>query len=389
MTAIGLGILAMPRALAESGWVSGLLSLFLSAVVAGFGCLILWKATFLNPDSRDTPMSTFEEIGRVSFGKAGATISSLLLHTLLIFVCAVLLVVLASSLLTLTRTLNLRLWILICGVICLPLSWIKHMKEVGLVAAFGVATVAAAVICIMCACIAAYIGEESTPDYQVSSGSPLVLVSTFNTFLLSFTVSVTEPTIISAMEKPQDFPKALLMAFTFILCVYAGVSVLGYLAFGDTLLNRDTIVEAIAPPGTSLSAVAWIINIVMLLLVAVHLLVLFMPTAHFIDSLLRLDDMKRWNNPTRAGIVRILTRSLQLCVCVVLGVGIPSVDRLVGILAAFCIIVLSVVLPMAFYIRLKYLNKEPFNKIELALVIFLLVLSPAFIGTGLYEAVTS
>ncbi|KAF4720174.1 hypothetical protein FOZ63_029708, partial [Perkinsus olseni] len=293
MTAIGLGILAMPRALAQAGWASGMLSLFLSSVVAGFGSILLWKATFLNPKNRGMPMASFEEIGTASFGRAGAISSSIILHTLLVFVCAAMLLILASSILSLTRVLSLRVWLLISGLACLPLTWIKDMKEVGLVAAFGVATVAAAVITIIVACIAHYVELEEAPRTQISSSSPLALISTFNMFLLSFTVSVTEPTIIAAMDRPRDFPKALFLAFGFILVVYAAVTTLGYLAFGDLLLQRDTVVLAIAPPGAPLNAAAWIINIIMLLLVSVHLLVLFMPTAHFIDSLFRFEDMKR------------------------------------------------------------------------------------------------
>ncbi|KAF4696556.1 hypothetical protein FOZ60_000246 [Perkinsus olseni] len=389
MTAIGLGILAMPRALAQAGWASGMLSLFLSSVVAGFGSILLWKATFLNPKNRGMPMASFEEIGTASFGRAGAISSSIILHTLLVFVCAAMLLILASSLLSLTRVLSLRVWLLISGLVCLPLTWIKDMKEVGLVAAFGVATVAAAVITIIVACIAHYVELEEAPRTQVSSSSPLALISTFNMFLLSFTVSVTEPTIIAAMDRPRDFPKALFLAFGFILVVYAAVTVLGYLAFGDLLLQRDTVVLAIAPPGAPLNAAAWIINIIMLLLVSVHLLVLFMPTAHFIDSLFRFEDMKRWRTPWRAGITRIITRSSQLCVCVALGVAIPSVNRLVNVLAAFCIIMLSIVLPILFYLRLNYLSKERFSRVECAVAGLLLLLSPLAIAAGLYVAVTS
>lgn len=389
MTAIGLGILAMPRAMAQSGWVGGLLSLFLSTAVAAFGALLLWRAALLNPQNRETPMASFEAIGRASFGRAGAVIPSLVLHILLIFVCAALLLVLASSILSLTRVLSIRIWLLISGIVCLPLTWIKDMKEVGLVAAFGVATVAAAVITIIVACIAHYVEREDDPAYQISSPSPLDLIATFNMFVLSFTVTVTEPTVIATMDNPRDFPKALALAFGFILLVYTAITILGYLAFGETLLQVDTVVDAIAPPADSLTVVAWVIYIIMLLLVAVHLLVLFMPTAHFIDSLCRFDDMGRWHTPRRATLARIVTRSLQLGACVALAVAIPSFNRLVNILAAFCIIMLAVVFPILFYLRLHYLNKERVNWIVCAVALLLLLLSPVLIGAGLYVAVTS
>ncbi|KAF4731387.1 hypothetical protein FOZ62_027032 [Perkinsus olseni] len=273
MTAVGLGVLSMPRAFARVGWLGGFFCLFASCVVSGYCCIIFWRALSLDPEARGRPMASFEEVGRKSFGRLGVTVCGFLVNILLVCVCAALLVVMGESFLALTGALSRRAWISICGVINMPLSWIKHMKDVGLVAAIG-----------------ELISQEAPAESELFPKNMLYFLYSFDTFLLSFTVGVTQPMIVAGMNSPTHFPKALALAFTFILVVYVVVSYVGYAAYGRVLDRDDSIILALCPPGVPLTITGWLLNITLLVLVAVHFVILIMPTAQLVDSVLKVDS---------------------------------------------------------------------------------------------------
>ncbi|KAF4742178.1 hypothetical protein FOZ63_006142, partial [Perkinsus olseni] len=183
MTAVGLGVLSMPRAFARVGWLGGFFCLFASCVVSGYCCIIFWRALSLDPEARGRPMASFEEVGRKSFGRVGVTVCGLLVNTLLVCVCAALLVVMGESFLAFTGALNRRAWIAICGVINMPLSWIKHMKDVGLVAAIGVGSVMITVLLIIVGCSKELISQEAPAQSELFPKNMLYFLYSFDTFL--------------------------------------------------------------------------------------------------------------------------------------------------------------------------------------------------------------
>ncbi|EER07698.1 amino acid transporter, putative, partial [Perkinsus marinus ATCC 50983] len=78
MTAVGVGVLALPNAVAFGGWVAAPLLLLLAWVLTHYQMCLLWKCLFMNPSRK--PMESYEEIGRVCFGRVGQVAVALCLY---------------------------------------------------------------------------------------------------------------------------------------------------------------------------------------------------------------------------------------------------------------------------------------------------------------------
>ncbi|KAF4669725.1 hypothetical protein FOZ61_003319 [Perkinsus olseni] len=387
MTAVGIGILALPRATAESGFIGGLVTLFIAAFASYIAGLLLWKALFLNPSEGDSAMPSFEEMGYAAFGRVGSIYFGFILHLVLTAICAVLLVLLASTTIAFTKALDVRTWVAIWALACLPLSWIKEMKNVSLLAAVGVVSVCTLVVVVIVACIQHLATAGTRDNYNLLSTNPLRLLGNFAAFIFSFGFSATTPTITHNMNEPKRYPIALAIAALFCVITYASLMLLGYAAYGDSLLNADTIADAISPPRSNLSVAGWIINFVILVVVVSHFLVLYTPTALAMDDFLSRVGWVTKLPDARQRIARLSARSALVVIQALIAVAIPSVDKLVNLIGALCVIQLCFIIPIACYVKLKRMAGIPIGIIEILLYLVLLVVALIAMGVGIHGAV--
>mmetsp|Transcript_7399 Transcript_7399/g.7290 ORF Transcript_7399/g.7290 Transcript_7399/m.7290 type:complete len:92 (-) Transcript_7399:249-524(-) len=77
------------------------------------------------------------------------------------------------------------------------------------------------------------------------------LIAVFCTFLLSYNVSITVPTIIKDVQRPQRFPRVAWISFVLVASVYFVITIVGYLAFGHDISKFDTMVDAFTPKSKS------------------------------------------------------------------------------------------------------------------------------------------
>ncbi|KAF4738543.1 hypothetical protein FOZ62_031401 [Perkinsus olseni] len=172
------------------------------------------------------------------------------------------------------------------------------------------------------------------------------------------------------MNEPKRYPVALAIAALFCVITYASLMLLGYAAYGDSLLNADTIADAISPPRSNLSVAGWIINFVILVVVVSHFLVLYTPTA------LAMDDF-----------LSRVARSALVVIQALIAVAIPSVDKLVNLIGALCVIQLCFIIPIACYVKLKRMAGIRIGIIEIVLYLVLLVVALIAMGVGIHGAV--
>ncbi|KAF4743831.1 hypothetical protein FOZ63_012371, partial [Perkinsus olseni] len=266
--------------------------------------------------------------------------------------------------------------------------------EVGVLSALGVASVAAIVVLVVSASLDRYIngppeGEEGTEEVTYTlSGSPVQLVAVFCTFLLSYNVSITVPTIIKDVYRPQTFPKVAWISFVIVAVVYFAITVAGYLAFGDGLSKYDTMVEAFTPPNRAdWTIYSWLINASTVVLVGTHFLVLFSPTAQLSDTLLKLDDKSRWKSPAVGEVVRCTCRVGLVALCALIALLVPSVDKLVNLLSAVFVVLIALVYPTVYYWRVLQLSRVKQAAWKTWLQRSLLVVAAAAMVFGTYLAI--
>ncbi|KAF4659229.1 mitochondrial processing peptidase beta subunit [Perkinsus chesapeaki] len=161
MTAIGLGVMTLPMAFGRAGWISGSILLIVSAGFVYYNVIILCHALCLNPEDPTRVIQSFEELGRICYGRLATVMNSVTLHPLLIAACAVFLILLSTSLYNMTGVLSYNLWLLIISLSIAPFACLRTMKEVGVLSAIGVASVAAIVVLVVLASLDRYINGAS------------------------------------------------------------------------------------------------------------------------------------------------------------------------------------------------------------------------------------
>lgn len=116
---IGVGLLSLPLAMKQAGWLLGLLFLFFAAVSTSYTAKILAKCLDV-----DRSLVTYADLAYISFGHHARLVTSLLFCLELIGACVALVVLFADSLGALMPGLSLLQWKIICGFMLIPLNFV-------------------------------------------------------------------------------------------------------------------------------------------------------------------------------------------------------------------------------------------------------------------------
>lgn len=116
---IGVGLLSLPLAMKQAGWLLGLSFLLFSAVTTSYTAKILAKCLDV-----DHTLVTYADLAYISFGHQARLVTSLLFCLELVGACVALVVLFADSLHALIPGLSILQWKLICGVVLVPLNFV-------------------------------------------------------------------------------------------------------------------------------------------------------------------------------------------------------------------------------------------------------------------------
>ncbi|KAF9883509.1 hypothetical protein FE257_003384 [Aspergillus nanangensis] len=116
---IGVGLLSLPLAMKQAGWLLGLLFLFFAAVSTSYTAKILAKCLDV-----DRSLVTYADLAYISFGHHARLVTSLLFCLELIGACVALVVLFADSLHVLVPAVSILQWKAICGLTLIPLSFV-------------------------------------------------------------------------------------------------------------------------------------------------------------------------------------------------------------------------------------------------------------------------
>lgn len=117
---IGVGLLSLPLAMKQAGWLLGLLFLTFAAVTTSYTAKILAKCLDV-----DRTLVTYADLAYISFGHRARLVISLLFCLELIGACVALIVLFADSLHVLLPELSILQWKIICGFMLLPLNFVS------------------------------------------------------------------------------------------------------------------------------------------------------------------------------------------------------------------------------------------------------------------------
>ena len=116
---IGVGLLSLPLAMKQAGWLIGLSFLLFSAITTSYTAKILAKCLDV-----DQSLVTYADVAYISFGHRARLVTSLLFCLELVGACVALVVLFADSLHALIPQWSTLEWKIICGIILVPLNFV-------------------------------------------------------------------------------------------------------------------------------------------------------------------------------------------------------------------------------------------------------------------------
>ncbi|CAH1798298.1 unnamed protein product [Owenia fusiformis] len=371
----GSGILALPDAVKNTGWI-GIVLIFALGLGAGFTGVRLGKCWVI-VQSRYTEYQghiryPYPAIGYKCFGNYGRYPVSFCINFTMFGGATVFLLLAAQNIQSLILAwsgtdFSYCILLIILAAVLLPLSWLGTPNDFWFV---GVGAMAATAV----ACLLLFTGtllesrgvdinavEHTNPTFQS-------FFLGFGAILFSFGGHAAYPTIQHDMVEPQKFPKAILITYSIIMCMYLPISSSGYFVFGDNL--RNNVLQNLTEQP--------VIRHIAEVLITLHLLlgfnIVINPISQEVEEFFKIPHSFNWK--------RCLIRSGIVCFALFVAETIPHFGSILNLIGGSSTAFLIFVFPSIFYLKLCSM-KGDWDEIEVELwekVLLIILCSIGVVG---------
>ncbi|KAI9322120.1 transmembrane amino acid transporter protein-domain-containing protein [Dichotomocladium elegans] len=366
----GTGTLGLPLALRQGGWI-GILILFLSWFMSTYTGTILIRCLYALENRR---LSSYKDIATASFGAIGGWVT-FFLNAWILLGAPVLYMVLSGMNLnqlcagTAGEIGKIPWTIISCVIVGIPFVFVKSMKEVAWMSAFGAAATAIVVLIVL---VVACIDQKNLPpvhhDAVIWDQFPVAL----STISFSFGGNVVYPHVEASMKHPKSWNKVVAAGLATCAGLYFLSAVPGYYIYGDTVVSP---VYNSIPEGAP--------KIVAVVLMTVHVLMAapILATSFSLD----VEDMLSISVDRLGKVKEFICRAaLRILIVVFIGVlacTVPHFDLLMSLIGSFSNCGLIFIFPVLFYWRLTGFRNKPIYEIAWCALIILLGLVGLIFGT--------
>ncbi|GKV22338.1 hypothetical protein SLEP1_g32218 [Rubroshorea leprosula] len=227
----GVGILSIPYALSQGGWLS-LIVLFLVAILCWYTGLLLRRC--MDSSMR---IKTYPDISELAFGYRGRAIVSIFLYLELYLVAVEFLILEGDNLHKLFPNMEFKIaglkiggkqgFVLLTSLVVLPSTWLKSL---GIMAYFSAGGVLASIVLVVCVL---WVGAVD---------------------------GVVFPTLCNSMKDRSKFSKVLHVCFITSTIIYASMAVIGYRMYGEHLNAQVTLNLPVRKTSTKIAICTTLIN---------------------------------------------------------------------------------------------------------------------------------
>ncbi|CAK8681446.1 unnamed protein product [Clavelina lepadiformis] len=349
-TMCGSGILAVPKALVDSGWagiplmiVCGLLSSYTGSLLGKCWTVLRKRYPEYEEDYIADPYPT---IGFRAAGKWGKYITRICILLTLIGAGTVYLLLIAGNMGNLIHKIDQKDFhtcyiVLIVTAFLIPLTWLGTPKDFWQAAIIAAATSAIAGILIV-AGIAKM--APSQPPTTHENPSFTSFFTAFGTILFAFGGASVFPTIQVDMKNPDKFPYSVIIGIMTTLSLYLPVAISGFIVFGDRM-NQSNILDEMEGGPILYTVIA---------LITSHLMMAYLIVMNPINQ-----DLERFLGiEAKFGWKRCVLRSLTTCGIAFLGLSIPHFGIILSLVGGSTVTATNFVFPPLFYVLLSR-QKEP------------------------------
>ncbi|KAL8247571.1 hypothetical protein R6Q59_008787 [Mikania micrantha] len=376
----GVGILSIPYALKEGGWV-GLLLLFLYGVLSFYTGILLRYCLDSQPG-----LETYPDIGQAAFGTTGRLIISVSLsicqthtHAFLMISCCVGYIILESdnlSSLFPNAHLNLggfildahRLFSIMTTLAVLPTVWLRDMSVLSYISAGGVIASIMVAICLF------WVGLVDNIGFQIETTKALNLSSfpvAIGLYSYCYSGHAVFPNIYTSMAKKSQFSMVLITSFGICGVLYAAVAVLGYMMFGESTESQFTLNM---PTNLVVSKIAvWTTLVNCISLTRTTYALTISPVAMSLEELIPSNHMK-------SHIYSILIRTGLVFSTLVVALAIPFFGLVMSLIGSLMTMLVTLIMPCLCFMSILKGKLTPFQVSFCVLIIVVGTVSSA-IGT--------
>ncbi|XP_047321067.1 amino acid transporter AVT1I-like [Impatiens glandulifera] len=358
----GVGILSIPYALSQGGWMS-LILLFMVAIICFYTALLLRRCMDANPLT-----NTYPDVGELAFGKKGRTIVSMFMYLELFLVAVEFLILQGDNLDKLFPGVSFifagkKLFVLLTALIIWPTLCLTNL---GLLAYVSVGGVFASFIMVgsvfWSGAAADGVGFEEKGELWIWSSLPTAI----SLYTFCYCGHAVFPTLNNSMKDKIHFPKVLFVCFLISTVIYVSMAIEGYLMFGGSLVSQVTL----NLPSQLMSSKIAIYTTLVGPITKYALVICPIATA--------IEDMFPFS---RRKVITILIRTAILLITVVVAMAVPYFGYVMTFMGAFLGVGVSIVLPCLCYLKIHKDMKRFGLEYMIIVIILMMGIFVSIVGT--------
>ncbi|GAB1607426.1 amino acid transporter AVT3B-like [Argonauta hians] len=369
----GTGLLTLPRAMEDTGWI-GIIIIALSCAISTFTGVTLSKNWCILQSRYSEYIENnphpYPTLGQITYGTCGRYLVSCCINFTLFGGCVVFLLLAASLLTDLASNLPLCNSLVVIAGVLIPVSWLGTPKD------FWPLAVAATLSTACCAVLVLVLIEKDYEKHVFPSvaHTPPDFKSFFRgfgIFVYSFGGHSVFLTIQADMQVKKHFSKSLYLGYFVTLLIYLPITMFGYAMYGNRLTAN--VLEII-----SASRLLYVTKITIFIHVTLAFIILLNPVFQEFESCLHIPNRFHWK--------RCLFRLIIVLCILFMSVSVPNFGSILSLIGSSTITLLGFLFPSLFYLKLIK-QKGPWKQLEIPLHIRVIHLE--IIVVGIFAAISA
>jgi len=400
---MGVGLLALPFAFAQSGYFGGMFAVLSFA-------LVCWKTSILigrelNGDPRPLslfadnivansapmtrmrkPIRSFPDIAREAFGKTGAVVLGIILYFELFSCLSIFIVSIGDHMHKLFPSVSVTTHMV--GFTIFSALPVIVFRTAGLLSYFSLIGTIATICVVLAVVLSLFIEGDITAELASKADANTTndsmpyhqswdtagLKTAFGLVAYCFSGHAIVPSIYNSMEKPHEFEHVVNFTFTIVVTGCLAIGLSGYQMFGDFVLDQITLsLNQYSSAVLAMEILTWL----MILTAFSKLTLTMFPLAMGFEEIVA----PYVSSDSSMLAVGAIIKMILLFGALVMALFVPSFSTLCSFVGMICTMTVSVIFPAGAYLKLFW---PELSHMERGLYLFLVIagVAMAIVGTA-------
>ncbi|XP_065628010.1 amino acid transporter AVT1C [Quercus suber] len=368
----GVGILSTSYAAKEGGW-AGLSILFIFAALSFYTGILLRYCLDSAPG-----LETYPDIGQAAFGNFGRVAISIILYVELYACCIEYIILESDNLSSLFPNAHINLggfelkshvlFALMTTLAVLPTVWLRDLRVLSYISAGGVIASVLVVLCLFWVGLVDGVGFHHKGT-TLNLGTLPVAVGLYG---YCYSGHAVFPNIYTSMARPNQFPAVLLTCFGICTLLYAGVAVMGYKMFGESIQSQFTLNLPQDLVATKIAVWTTVVN------PFTKYALTMSPVAMCLEELIP-------SNHSKSYIYSILIRTALVVSTLIVGLSVPFFGLVMSLIGSLLTMLVTLILPCACFLSIV---RGKITRLQGALCIIIISVGAVSCSFGTYSALS-